>query len=47
MAPSVVASSLKTNIFASLLLEELGFIANPNYSDIRNDIVLAIKRRHA
>ena len=41
-APSVVSSSIKTNIFASLLLEKLGFKTNPTYNDIRNDIVLAI-----
>ncbi len=42
MAPSVVASSLKTNIFASLLLNELGFSTNPKYNEEHNDIVLAI-----
>ena len=42
MAPSVVASSIKTNIFTSLLLEKLGFKTNPNYKDKRSDIVLAI-----
>ncbi len=42
MAPSVVASSLKTNIFASLLLEELGYSTNPKYNSEHIDIVLAI-----
>lgn len=42
MAPSVVASSLKTNIFASCLLNELGFITNPKYNEKHVDIVLAI-----
>ena len=42
MAPSVVASSLKTNIFASCLLNELGFITNPKYNEDHVDIVLAI-----
>ena len=42
MAPSVVAASLKTNIFASLLLTELGFNTNPKYNDEHSDIVLAI-----
>ncbi len=42
MAPSVVAASLKTNIFASLLLNELGFSTNPKYNEEHNDIVLAI-----
>ncbi len=41
-APSAVASSLKTNIFASLLLSELGFSTNPKYNDEHVDIVLAI-----
>ncbi len=42
MAPSVVASSLKTNIFASLLLSELGINTNPRYDMEHVDIVLAI-----
>jgi cystathionine beta-lyase family protein involved in aluminum resistance len=42
MAPSVVASSLKTNIFASCLLHELGFNTNPKYNEEHVDIVLAI-----
>ena len=41
-SPSVVASSIKTNIFASLLLEKLGYQTNPLYKDIRSDIVLGI-----
>ena len=41
-SPSVVASSLKTNIFASLISEKLGFNTNPRYQEERNDIVLAI-----
>lgn len=42
MAPSVVNSSLKTAIFASAMLEELGFITEPKYNDERADIVQAI-----
>lgn len=42
LSPSVVASSLKTNIFASLLLEKLQYKTNPNYLEKRSDIVLAI-----
>ena len=42
MAPSVVASSLKTNIFAACLLDELGFKTNPLYNKEHVDIVLAI-----
>ena len=39
MAPSVVSSSLKTAIFASKMLEELGFNVEPKYNDERADIV--------
>ena len=42
MAPSVVAASLKTNIFASCLLNELGYLTNPKYNEEHVDIVLAI-----
>ena len=42
MAPSVVAASLKTNIFAGCLLYELGFSTNPKYDEEHVDIVLAI-----
>jgi len=41
-APSVVASSLKTAIFASKILEELGYNANPKYNEKRGDIVQTI-----
>ncbi len=43
MAPSVVASSLKASIFASCLLEELGYKVSPRYNEIRPDIVLNIE----
>ena len=39
MAPSVVASSLKTAILASFLLEKLGYGVEPKYNDVRADIV--------
>ena len=42
MAPSTVASSLKTVVFASALLEELGYDTNPKYSENRADIVQSI-----
>ena len=42
MAPSVVASSLKTAVFASALLEELGYDTNPKFNDKRADIVQSI-----
>lgn len=39
MAPSVVASSLKTAVFTSLMLEKLGYDVEPKYNDERADIV--------
>lgn len=38
-APSVVSSSLKTMIFASRMLEHLGYNTSPKYNDERADIV--------
>lgn len=43
MAPSIVASALKTSVLAAYLLEEMGYSVNPRWNDERNDIVLAIK----
>lgn len=43
MAPSVVASSLKTAIFASSMLEELGYKVSPKYNSERADIVQNIE----
>lgn len=42
-APSVVASSLKTTVFASLLLEKMGYKVEPKYNDLRADIVQNIE----
>ena len=42
-APSVVASSLKTAVFASLLLEKMGYKVEPKYNDLRADIVQNIE----
>ena len=39
MAPSVVASSLKSAILASFLLEQKGYQVEPKYNDPRADIV--------
>ncbi len=39
LAPSVVAASLKTAIFTSALLEELGYNVEPKYNEERADIV--------
>ena len=38
-APSVVASALKTAIFASRILEKLGYNTSPKYNEPRADIV--------
>lgn len=41
-APQVVASSLKTAVFASRMLERLGYEVSPKYNDKRSDIVQTI-----
>ena len=41
-APQVVASSVKTAIFASCILEELGYTVEPKFNDERADIVQTI-----
>ncbi|NLC87566.1 MAG: hypothetical protein GX682_02135 [Clostridiaceae bacterium] len=41
-APSVVASSLKTAVFASKMLEKLGYSTEPRYNQERADIVQTI-----
>lgn len=42
MAPSVVASSLKTVVLASYLLEDLGYTVSPKWNEERTDIVQTI-----
>mgnify|MGYP005777277699 FL=1 len=42
-APSVVASSVKTAVFASRILERLGYNVNPKYDEPRADIVQIIE----
>ena len=42
-APSVVASSVKTAIFASRMLERLGYETYPKYNEQRADIVQTLK----
>lgn len=42
-APSVVASSLKTAVLASKILEDLGYKPNPRYNEKRTDIVQTIE----
>ena len=43
MAPSVVANSIKTAIFASCMLEKLGYKVSPRYNEKRADIVQNIE----
>lgn len=43
MAPSVVASSLKTAIFTSYMLEKLGYKVQPKFDEKRADIVQTIE----
>lgn len=44
-APSVVASSLKTAILTSKVMETLGYVAVPKYNEERTDIVQTIEFR--
>ena len=46
-APSVVASSVKTAVFASRILERLGYNVNPKYDETRADIVQTIELGNA
>ena len=43
MAQSVVASSLKTAVFASKILEKLGYKVEPAFNEKRSDIVQTIE----
>ena len=43
MAPTVVASSLKTAVLASKILEDLGYRLDPTYDELRSDIVQTIE----
>ena len=43
LAPSVVASSLKTAVLTSKVMEELGYETEPRYNEPRTDIVQTIK----
>lgn len=42
-APSVVASAVKTSIYATALFEKLGYQAYPRYNEKRTDIIAAIE----
>lgn len=39
LAPSVVASALKTAVLTSVALEDMGYLVEPKYNDCRADIV--------
>ena len=43
ISPNVVANALKSMVFASKILEELGFNTYPKYNDKRTDIVQTVK----
>lgn len=43
LAPSVVKSSLKTAVFASIMMEKLGYETSPKYNEERADIVQTIE----
>jgi len=43
LAPSVVNSSVKTNILFSYVMEKMGYKVTPRYNEIRSDIVLNIE----
>lgn len=47
LAPQVVANSLKTAIFASRMLEKLGYNVEPKYNEKRTDIVQTIEFSNA
>lgn len=41
-APSVVASALKTNVYAAYKLEKMGISVSPKYNEDKSDIVLKV-----
>lgn len=43
MAPNAVKGALKTQIFASYMLEKLGFTVSPSYDEFRTDIIQIIE----
>ncbi len=43
LAPHFVAEALKGGVFASALLEQLGYDTNPHWNEKRNDIIQAIR----
>lgn len=43
LAPTVVASSIKTNILFSYVMEKLGYKVSPRFDETRSDIVLNIE----
>lgn len=43
LAPHTVGQALKGAVLAAALLEEMGFVANPRWSDERTDIIQAVQ----
>lgn len=43
LAPHVVSESLKGAVFCAALMERLGFVTSPSYSERRGDIIQAIR----
>ena len=41
-APGVVCEALKTSVYASCLMEQMGYAATPNYLADRNDIITSV-----
>lgn len=46
MSPNAVKSALKTQIFASYMLEKLGFSVSPTYNEFRTDIIQIIELKN-
>lgn len=46
-APSVVASALKTSVFALSLFDLMGYVVRPAYNAYRTDIIAAIELKNA
>lgn len=42
MAPHTVAQSLKGAIFTAAMLEEMGMVTSPHYTDIRTDLIQSV-----
>lgn len=43
IAPTIVMNAVKTAVYASCLLEDLGYKVNPKYNDFRTDIIQSLE----